>query len=130
MGEFQGNHYFGLATAYVYSLVWRCCQMHDGICRASLTALSQRLCISRMSLIRQLALLEKEGDILDPRLPYAINPTSWLSRRKSAPTRMGPSQSKIWMPPTYPPSQPWTPKTQTMPPAVPVRLFRLVPRVT
>jgi hypothetical protein len=56
---------YGLVTASVYGLVWRYCQMRDGICRASLLTLAQRLSISRASLICQLGLLKQEGYIQD-----------------------------------------------------------------
>ena len=51
----------GLTTAAVYGIVWRYCQMADGVCRASQETLGARLGMRRETVLRHLRRLVRAG---------------------------------------------------------------------
>lgn len=55
----------GLVCAAVYGLVWRYCQMKEGICRASLKTLGADISIDRATVLRTIEKLCKLGYLVD-----------------------------------------------------------------
>jgi len=55
----------GLMPALVYGVVWRYCQMEDGICRASLEKIGSRIGISRKTVERHIKELCRAGYLKD-----------------------------------------------------------------
>jgi hypothetical protein len=55
----------GLITAAIYGVVWRYCQMKDGVCRASLETIAQRLGIKRKTVERHIKKLCERGYLKD-----------------------------------------------------------------
>ena len=55
----------GMVGAVVYGVVWRYCQMSDGVCRAAIGTISARSHMSRRTAQRALRVLEESGYIQD-----------------------------------------------------------------
>ena len=55
----------GIVAAVVYGVVWRYCQMSDGVCRAAIGTISARSHMSRRTAQRALRVLEESGYIQD-----------------------------------------------------------------
>jgi hypothetical protein len=55
----------GLTTAAVFGVVWRYCQMKDGICKASIATLAARLNVNRLTIIHHLDILTAAGYLKD-----------------------------------------------------------------
>ena len=55
----------GLVTAAVYGVMWRYCQMEDGVCRAALSTIADRIGVDRRTVIRHIATLVDAGYIVD-----------------------------------------------------------------
>jgi len=55
----------GLITAVVYGAVWRYCQMSDGVCKASLESIGERIHLSRSTVFRHVRLLCENGYLAD-----------------------------------------------------------------
>lgn len=55
----------GLMTAVVYGIVWRYCQMRDGVCRASLETIAGHASIDRRTVDRHIKELCKKGYLKD-----------------------------------------------------------------
>ncbi len=56
---------YGFVTALVWGRVWRYCQMHDGVCRASTENIAQGLGMSVRTIIRHLDTLCTDGFLFD-----------------------------------------------------------------
>jgi len=56
---------YGYVTAAVWGAVWRYCQMEDGICKASLTKIGERLGMSRQTIMRHIKVLVTDGFLED-----------------------------------------------------------------
>lgn len=55
----------GYVTALVWGVTWRFCQMSDGVCRASLGKIAERLGMSERTIIRHLETLCNGGYLMD-----------------------------------------------------------------
>lgn len=55
----------GLIEAAVYGVVWRYCQMNDGVCNASIETLAEHTGLSTRTIMRHLERLEETGYIQD-----------------------------------------------------------------
>jgi DNA-binding Lrp family transcriptional regulator len=77
----------GLSSALVYGVIWRCCQMEQHACRASLETLAKRTRLSRSSVIRHIKTLLRQGYITDltPNLKHAPH-TYLVGRDPGIPT--------------------------------------------
>jgi len=77
----------GLSSALVYGVIWRCCQMEQNVCRASLETLAKRTRLSRSSVIRHIKTLLRQGYITDltPNLKHAPH-TYLVGRDPGIPT--------------------------------------------
>jgi DNA-binding MarR family transcriptional regulator len=64
----------GRSAASVYGVVWRHCQMRDGVCRASLRRLAGLLGCSQSTVKRQLRLLVEKGFLEDITPGYRNRP--------------------------------------------------------
>jgi len=64
----------GIAAALVYGVIWRYCQMRKGVCFASLTALGEKVGMTRQCFARHLQTLLDNGLVVD-RTPEAKGKT-------------------------------------------------------
>lgn len=55
----------GLTAAAVYGTMWRYCQMKDGVCRASMTTIGERLNLERKTVMRHVQTLCEKGYLVD-----------------------------------------------------------------
>jgi len=55
----------GLIQAVVYGVVWRYCQMDNGVCQASIKKIADHVNLSKRTIIRHIKELEKAGYIED-----------------------------------------------------------------
>jgi len=83
----------GIIPASVYGIVFRYSKMKDGVCRASLSTLADRLHLSTRTILRALKLLVNSGYLADltPRLrnsPHEYTVTNLLQRQKYSPVGM------------------------------------------
>ncbi len=56
---------FGLITAAVFGVAWRYCQMEDGVCRASLETIGNRIGLDKSTVMRHFATLVEHGYLKD-----------------------------------------------------------------
>ena len=55
----------GIFTAAVFGGIWRYCQMKDGVCRATIEHIAERIHVDRTTVMRHIGLLVDSGYLED-----------------------------------------------------------------
>jgi hypothetical protein len=81
----------GLIPAAVYGVVWRCCQMSDHVCYASLETIGLQAGVSKRTVIRALVVLEEQAWIVDLTPTYRNASHVYQVTQRLAPSQPAPA---------------------------------------